>query len=127
MIDITKPIKCESCSKQITEDTKFVFVNIIKKYTLIEQQSYPLPETRCYCSELCAVTHNPLLMWLIKYMNDNEKRSYMFNEFNAKLISSNKFHELRTLMGLTEYGGWSIYIELGTTIKKLKDRLADRD
>ena len=120
-------IYCNHCNKTIGRDDKFIFTH----YLLNQFPNTDTNEPKCFCCTGCAKLDNPLLETFINDMVIKNRNRYMYSQKTVFFTDEIEFENERPrIIALTKafnlfvnkYNYDKLYIELNTTLNKLKMR-----
>lgn len=124
--DVEK-IHCSHCNKEIGRNDKFIFTHYLFNNVPNQVDS----ESKCFCSTECAKFNEPLLEMFINDMIVKNRNRYMYNTnsilFTDEIEFENKRSKIIELVKafnsfVNKYNSHTLYIELNTTLNKLKER-----
>ena len=120
-------IYCNYCNKTIGRDDKFIFI-----HHLLNQFPNPdINEPKCFCCTKCVKLDDPLLETFINDMAIKNRNRYMYSSktifFPDEIEFENEQPRIITLtkafnLFVNKYNYDRLYIELNTTLNKLKMR-----
>ena len=124
-------IHCGHCNKEIGRNDKFIFTH----YLFNNVPNQVDNESKCFCSTECAKLDEPTLETFINDMVVKNRNHYMYNT-NSIFFTDDIENEIEKprIMELVKafnsfvnkYNSHTLYIELNTTLDKLKERQEER-
>ena len=120
-------IHCNHCNKEICRDDKFIFTH----YLLSHFPNTDTNEPKCFCCTECVKLDDPLLETFINDMVIKKHNRYMYSSktifFTDEIEFENEQPRIIALakafnLFVNKYNYDKLYIELNTTLNKLKMR-----